>query len=611
MASEEVIEELIDDLSNLNDDDSEPLEVEQHQQDLLLQQDVFPDFPDQPTDFPEPTMEYTNYDVLCDSNQLDVYELDDYADHVGNSRFNVLVEMYREAFELAVEKGQDEECQSIIDRIYEVQCHKSIATMANRGRFLLRVPKPGTGGEISASDEEWWMELNESEGKNVVRGALSRPPFEEEDLALGLPTSDEYDRKRGRTRSLLRRSASESTMMEDKKKTTRNATALAVPVSRAVASKDLANHRSGYSPKAILSSSAQRQLQLSLTAAGSNSSGGDGDDGDVENVSGSAAPASAEPASAAPVSTTTEKPEAAAKKEEPTKKEPEPKMVGSAAQPTIQKPTFVSTYEGLDVVFASNGKELSSKPGIVGNNRLTVMLTLQTRDFELKSKEEQEKVTTDLVKAVTSYWNGRVLIEHGITSFMLMTPEQAKNAMRNLLIPPKKPKPRRRSQVKIQPIPLNNIRNPYASNNGMGQQQVYSNMNHPNSYQLNYVPMKHPMTGAIQAATTDVLDNISAPRMNFMPTSSEQILKSGMNNPGAQTMQSNAILSLQQRKAKRGKSKSLGKELVGKTGVEDGSVKPQFVKLNNWGQEQEQQQQLQQQQQQHHHQQQQQQQQFP
>ena len=494
----------------------------------------------------EPTMEYTNYDVLVDSPHLDVYDMDDYIDHVGNSRFNVLVEMYREAFELSETKGQEEECQSIIDRIYEVQCHKSIATMTNRGRFLLRVPKPGTGGEISACDEEWWMELNESEGKNVVRCALSRPPFEEEDLALNLPTADEYDRKRGRTRSLLRRSASESTMMEDKKKTTRDATSNAVPVSRAVASKDLAIHRTGYSSRAVLSSSAQRQLQLSLAAAG----GGGGEEETNDDI---------EP-----------------KKEELTKNEPE--MIGSAAQPTIRKPTFVSTYEGLDVVFASNGKELSTKPNIVGNNRLTVMLTLQTRDFSSKSAEEQEKVTMDLVKAVTTYWKGRILIEHGITSFMEMTVDQAKNAMKNLLVPPIQPVARRQSQHNKQPQAWGNT-NTY-TNNGMAH--VY---NSTNNYPMNYPAMKHP-AAVLAAATADVLDNISAPTVNFMTTSSEQILKSGMNNPGAQTMQSNAILSLQQRKAKRGKSKSLGKELVGKTGVEDGNVKPQFVKLNNWGQQQ-------------------------
>ena len=39
---------------------------------------------------------------------------------------------------------------------------------------------------------------------------------------------------------------------------------------------------------------------------------------------------------------------------------------------------------------------------------------------------------------------------------------------------------------------------------------------------------------------------------------------------GTQSMQSDAIKSLQQRKAKRGLAKNLGRDIVGKTGVEQG-----------------------------------------
>ena len=145
----------------------------------------------------------TNYDVLADEMPGGSYVLDDYKKHIGNSRFAVLVDMYREAFEMSKNNGNTAECTKIIDRIVGVTCHKDVTLDIKKGRFL--VQKLG---------EETWKELNDEQSNELVWHALSTPPPKEEPLeADGVPSAgfsnlDLSDRKRGRRRSLLRRSAS-------------------------------------------------------------------------------------------------------------------------------------------------------------------------------------------------------------------------------------------------------------------------------------------------------------------------------------------------------------------------------------------------------------------
>ena len=166
----------------------------------------------------------TNYDVLADLMPGGQFSLNDYSKHIGNSRFSVLVDMYREAFAASADGGNREECQTIVDRIVGVTCHKDVTIAIAKGRFLAQ--KLG---------EEEWIVLDDENSNELVHQQLSIPlVVEEEDAeADGVPSAcfrnmGLSDKKRGRRQSLLRRSASESTMLEDKKKTYRLLQALEI-----------------------------------------------------------------------------------------------------------------------------------------------------------------------------------------------------------------------------------------------------------------------------------------------------------------------------------------------------------------------------------------------
>jgi hypothetical protein len=541
-----------------------------------------------------PTMEYSNYDVLVDSPGYNEYMLDNYADHVGNSRFSVLADMYREAFEVGLSKGHDEECQSIIDRIYEVQCHKSISSLVQSGRFLVSVMAPD--GHVGSPDDEWWCELDESQGKTVVRQALIKHP-EEDVVAMSLPVPDLDARKRGRTASLLRRSASESTLMDDKKKTTRVISEGGLsPTRNREYSPPPPPRRSSVANPRMMSSSAFRQVQMSLMSSVSSNNNDESDSDEEDNYA-----IHQEEELQAPVVTSTN--HARTEEHDVHNNHGDGNRRVSAAfalnrsQPLRRIASagaglgnrFVSSIEGLDVVFGPSGRQLSTKPGIVGNNRLQVMLSLQARLFSAKSYMEQETIVADLIKAVKVYWGGRLLIEEDDpeSSLMIeMSPPQAFGAMRALLTPEGEDDDDHddvhdhdydhaataTGDGFDDDTPL-----PWQQEEDLGQESSggYRSTSGGSLLDSNYPP---------DAATIKVLEHMTRPSFDNPRTmSSEEILKNGMAvvGKGALSMQSDAIKSLQQRKAKRGLAKSLGRDIVGKTGVEQGAVNPEFVKLKN------------------------------
>ena len=129
--------------------------------------------------------------------------------------------------------------------------------IANRGRFLVSVLPPD--GQMGSPDDVWWCELDESQGKDVIRHALTTRPQED---VVPMTFPDLEARKCGWTASLLRRSASESTTMEDKKKTTLVVSSESLPEGA------IPPHLRAYSPQppvlsSPITSSASRQVQMS------------------------------------------------------------------------------------------------------------------------------------------------------------------------------------------------------------------------------------------------------------------------------------------------------------------------------------------------------------
>jgi hypothetical protein len=444
----------------------------------------------------------TNCDVLALRGEDGTFGLSQYKNHIGNSRFEVLVDMYREAFELSEGRGQDDECRNIVDRLVEVVCHKHVATAVTRGRLLFKMTERGP--------EDDWNECDETQAKSLVREVLCNSPFMDEpldepfeiaDLISSGPSNGMMqsamlgERKRGRRRSLLRRSASESTMLEDKKKAYRPEGDLLLDDGQLNLSLEIFGQQQrstrpirAVKPPAVLGLGA-RQISMPTPAQPIPSLG-------ARQVS-------------MPTTTTT------------TSAGPMANGGGNASD------SVVSTENAMDVILDQNCRKLSQRSNRVGNNRLQVMLSLQKGRFPELSPCEQDKVAGDLVKAVCQYWGGRILAEDGY-SYNELGHDKALDAMKALLSPANVPNPA------IAPIPT-----PSSS--------VLINGNEPPTKTRDLFK---------PAPSSSLLANAPQPP-EFLKHTSMEILRSHI-EPDESNMQSAAIRSLQQRKAKRCLAKKLG-----------------------------------------------------
>jgi hypothetical protein len=354
-------------------------------------------------------VQVSKFDVLAEELPCNVYILDDYRNHIGNSRFAVLVEMYHDAFQQNYRKNNEVECDKIVQRIVDVTCHKDVNVTTNRGRFVVRPATTTNDGIAGASDNGGWRCLDEEGSKELVRQVLRAPSLkddEDDDDELepipisaataftsmesipsidfgNLELNDDGNKKRGRRQSLLRRSASESTMLLDKKKLYRD-------LMEDVPLRDLSPLPAGV-----------RRYHSNATT------GVQPPPPPAMGLGRSVSVASSIPGSAIP-----------------------PNLRRKSAYSSGG--TVVPTFRGMDVVLASNLKSLSAKPDIVGNNRLKVMLTLEKGRYNGLSPDEQVRVATDLVKTVTEYWEGHVLVEN-LFVYNILSQDEAVEAFQNLL----------------------------------------------------------------------------------------------------------------------------------------------------------------------------------
>lgn len=336
----------------------------------------------------------TDYDVLADKMPGGRYVLRDYRRNIGNIRFSVLLDMYREAYDTVLMRGSDDECEKIVDRIVGVVCHKDVAITVNKGRFLVRNNGEGP-----------WKCLDEDDSKELTRQTLTAtaPILEEEEddeeisgefiastafsaMHLGPPSpvlppppldtsAFNNDKKRGRRRSLLRRSASESTMMDDKKKLQIRGLGLDTMVSVAVEEED------EFFPKSPMPGSSGKRG--SIVSHGRVSPGS---------------------------------------------------LIRHHSEPIIHSISKIERWEGMDVVLTTSGRKLSTDETIIGNNRVKVLVSLHQDGYKTAAPDEKERIADSLVEAVCLFWGGRILLDQG-SSYAELSGVQARIAMKNLLDP--------------------------------------------------------------------------------------------------------------------------------------------------------------------------------
>jgi hypothetical protein len=179
---------------------------------------------------PSAKFEITNYDVLADeiTNPISTDESDvglslaAHSYHVGNNRLEVLCNIHNQAFSDHEAKGDAGNSAAIVEKIMDIVQNQCVP----KGRFLERNSK----GE--------WKEVEPEKARKLVRQALgnvqnqSSGPGPQSALEMKKMQEADAEKKRRRRSSLLRRSVSSSmlpTLVEggggapiiDKKKATR------------------------------------------------------------------------------------------------------------------------------------------------------------------------------------------------------------------------------------------------------------------------------------------------------------------------------------------------------------------------------------------------------
>lgn len=342
---------------------------------------------------PSEKFEITNYDVLADeiSNPISSEEsevglsLAAHSYHVGNNRLEVMCNIHNQAYTDALGKGDEGKSADIVEKIMNIvqnQCEP-------KGRFLERNSK-GEWKEVSTEKARKLVQ----QALGAVQGQTTGAPLTGGETAEDIKKKQEADaeKKRRRRSSLLRRSVSSSMLpnlkaageelngkFDDKKKSTRLAISpLPSPVNSRPGSR-CASPVPGRIHRPVFGRS--RSVEL----------------------------------------------------------------LGGARQgrrlATIDRTPLIKETMQMDVLLNTSKTGLLPGTDLHGNNRLRVMVSLQTQTFKDAKEEEQTKMAEELVKTIKEFWGGRVLSKCPTArrggdsegAYVMLEKDYAVGAMKHLL----------------------------------------------------------------------------------------------------------------------------------------------------------------------------------
>jgi hypothetical protein len=511
------------------------------------------------------SVDVNDFDVLADEYPGNVYDMDEYKKQIGNNRFDVLITMYQESFNQYYAKNNMTECDAIVQNIVQVTCRRKPTTSTtskqqqkhHQGRFLVK----------TLYSVNQWRELDAEESKQFVMQALRTPALEEEDVGdddddddddeeedddyeeehlshneegaileeddlfaslpinpkvhfgtVAIPSVDFKNmglgdnKKRGRRQSLLRRSASEDPMLLDKKKGLKN---LAGQLYRHASDNHCTTNKNQHSDTIAPFSSKNKPTVR-------------------RHHSGESIPET----SPRPARGIVLQRHQTVSDILPSRSLSDTAVdIASEQKRTAPKGgTIAHTIEGMDVVLTNDCQSFSSKPNIIGNNRLRVMLTLEERRFHSLSSAEQDNCAYNLVKAVTVFWKGRILSDTGF-AYSILNQEESVEAMKNLL-----------SAAPEHPA-RNTLGSGGISSTFNSERTTTTTASSTLSSSLSSKPISSPLLAA------------APPVPEFLRNASQAILNSGKSDDskhlsGPEQMQSAAIRSIKERAGKRQMAKS-------------------------------------------------------
>ena len=493
-------------------------------------------------------IQVTDFDVLATELPGQEYVLwDDYNNkkHIGNNRLNVLVDIHTESFRINNSTNNQAECDKIIEMIQdatfgkkdELTCIPGGDCSKYQGRCLVKEMSTFCDPDTSHDDSTGWRELDENSCKRLVVQTImarieeiNKDCFEPLDALSAEPMDVLSDLNLGMEGSFLapplRRSRSASNMSLDAK----NAFA------------ELFNchelqEEDPFEPLPITSSTSLNEINLDAFCNEMNSRKKRGRRSSLlrrSNSFGSLFDKKKQPCQHNHVFPTSRR---------SSKLQPSfirsygatPNLVSSAdnsALPEVvssgpqMSEVVVSTYQGMDIVLQSDHKTLNSCKTIIGNNRLRILLELESGRFNLLPPAEKQNTVTNLLRTITEKWKGRMLAEDG-TSYRILSHSEATGAIYNLL--------------------LEGNKNCSGKN---GHQGFAASTTPPSSYASS--TSTPPKTSSLLAA--------APPLPDFLKDASKEILRSGKKKYSNQMTERDRQAAAIEALKERNKSRQLAKE---------------------------------------------------
>lgn len=92
----------------------------------------------------------------------------------------------------------------------------------------------------------------------------------------------------------------------------------------------------------------------------------------------------------------------------------------------------VVSLNRMDVILTSNRKALDPNCQSIGNNRLHILVAMQSGKYQLANDRQKEAILDEVIQTVNSFWKGRFLTESIGGSYELLDNADAKRSLRNI-----------------------------------------------------------------------------------------------------------------------------------------------------------------------------------
>jgi len=92
----------------------------------------------------------------------------------------------------------------------------------------------------------------------------------------------------------------------------------------------------------------------------------------------------------------------------------------------------VVSLNRMDVILTSNREALDPNSQSIGNNRLHILVAMQSGKYQLANDRTKEIILDEVIQTVNSFWKGRFLTESLNGSYEVLENIDAKRALRNI-----------------------------------------------------------------------------------------------------------------------------------------------------------------------------------